>query len=161
MHNAPSIDQSKKKKPCVIHFYNNNKVDINVVDQVFRQYSTHMASTRWDFDVWTNMLDIAALNSWVTHKKVTGKKISKRNFFLNLVESWRTKNVAELTLLRPDPVSNDLPPPKRRKCAMKGCVNTTKTVCHICHLHMCGKCGQASNKVMQCNTCFERARAHQ
>ena len=80
---------------------------------------------------------------------------------LDLAESWTTKNVPKRASLRPDSISNDLPPPKRRKCAMKGCVNSTKTVCHICHLHTSGKCGQASNKVTQCNTCFDRARAHQ
>ena len=74
-------------------------------------------------------------------------KISGRNFILDLVESWRTKYVAERALHRPHSISNDLPPPKRRKCAVKGCVNTTKRVHHICHLHTCGKCGQASNKV--------------
>ena len=64
----------------------------------------------------------------------------------------------EQALLRPKPVSNDLPPPKCQKCAVKGCANTTKTVRHILHLHTCG---QASYKVTQCNTCFELARAHQ
>ena len=161
MHNALSIDQSKKKKPCVIHFYNKNKISVDVVDQMLRQYSTHTANRRWSFAVWTNILDIAALNSWVIYKKVTGEKISRRNFILDLVESLRTKYVVERTLLCPDPISNDLPPPKRRKCAVKGCMNTTKTVCHICKLHTCGKCGQASYKVTQCNTCFEWAKAHQ
>ena len=107
------------------------------------------------------MLDIAALNSWVIYKQVTGEKISWRDFILDLVESLRTKCVAERALLCPDPMSNDLPPPKRRKCAVKGCVNITKPVCHICKLHTGGKCGQASYKVTQCNTCFEWARAHQ
>ena len=72
MHNAPSIDQSKKKIPCVMHFYNKNKIGVDVVDQMLRQYSTHTASRRWSFAVWTNILDIAALNSWVIYKKVTG-----------------------------------------------------------------------------------------
>ena len=111
--------------------------------------------------MWTNILDIAALNSWVIYKKVTGEKISRHDFILDLVESLRTKYVVERTLLCPDLISNDLPPPKRGKCAVKGCMNTTKTVCHICKLHTCGKCGQASYKVTQCNSCFEWARAHQ
>ena len=33
MHSAPRIDQSKKKKPCVIHFFK-NKVGVDVVDQI-------------------------------------------------------------------------------------------------------------------------------
>ena len=161
MQNAPSIDQSKKKKPCLIYFYNKNKVGVDVVDQMLWQYSTHTASRRWPYAVWTNILEIAALNSWVIYKKVTGEKISRRDFILDLLESLRTKYVAERVLLCPDPISNTIPPPKRRKCAVKGCVNTTKTVCHICKLHTCGKCGQASYKVTQCNTCFKRVRTHQ
>ena len=106
-------------------------------------------------------MDIANLNLWAINKKITGEKISRRDFILDLVESLRSKYVTERASLRPDPVSNDLSPPKRRKCVVKGCVGTTKTVCHICHLHTCGKCGQASYKVTQCNTCFELARAHQ
>ena len=74
MHNGPSIDQSKKKKTCVIYFYNKNKVGVDVVDQMLRQYSTHTTNRRWPFAVWTNMLDIAASNSWVIYKKVTGEK---------------------------------------------------------------------------------------
>ena len=128
---------------------------------MLRQYSTHTASRRWSFAVWTNILDIATLNSWVIYQKVTGEKISRRDFILDLVESLRTKYVAERALLRPDAISNDLQPPKRQKCAVKGCVNTTKTVCLICKLHTGRKCGQASYKVTRCNTCFERARAHQ
>ena len=143
----PALTNARRKKPCVIHFYNKNKVGIDVVDQMLRQYSTHTASQRWSFAVWTNILDIAALNSWVIYKKVTREKISRRDFILDLVKSLRTKYIVERTLLRPDPVSNDLPPPKRRKCAVKGCVNTTKTVCHICKLRTCGKCVQPSYKV--------------
>ena len=69
MLNAPSIDQSKKKKPCVIHFYNKNKVGVDVVGQMLQQYSTHTASRRRPFAEWTNILDIAALNLWVIYKK--------------------------------------------------------------------------------------------
>ena len=74
----------------------------------------------------TNILDIAALNSCVIYKKVTGEKISRLDFIQDLVESLRTKYVAEGALLRSDPISNNLLPPKRRKCAVKGCVNIQK-----------------------------------
>ena len=65
--------------------------------------------------MWTNILDVAPLNSWVIYKKDTGEKISRRDFILDLVESLRTKYVVERTLLCPDPISNDLPPPKRMR----------------------------------------------
>ena len=33
MHNAPSTDNTEKKKPLVIDFYNKNKVGVDVFDQ--------------------------------------------------------------------------------------------------------------------------------
>ena len=90
-----SIIDQNKKKPCVFHFYHKNKVDVDVFDQMLRQYSTHTASRRWPFAAWTNILDITALlNSWFIYKKVTGEKISRRDFILDLIESLRTKYIA-------------------------------------------------------------------
>ena len=45
-----------------------------------------------------------------------GEKISWRDFIHDLVESLRIKYVTESGLLRPDSISNDLPPPKRQTC---------------------------------------------
>ena len=111
MHNAPSIDDSNKEKPSVIHFYNRNKVGVDVVDQMLRQYSTHTASRRWPLAVWTNILDIAALNSWVIYKQVTEDKISRRDFILALVETLRNKYVGGRVsqVQQPDHIVNDLP----------------------------------------------------
>ena len=49
-----------------------------------------------------------------------GEKISWRDFIHDLVESLRTKYVTKLGSLRLDSESNDLPPPKRRTCVVKG-----------------------------------------
>ena len=68
-HNAPSTDNTEKKKPLVIHFYDKNKVGVDVFDQMARQYTTHSASRRWPLAVWTNVLDIAALNAWIIFRK--------------------------------------------------------------------------------------------
>ena len=51
MHNAPSTDNTEKKKTLVIHFYNKNKVGVDVFDQMVRQYTTHSASKRWPLAV--------------------------------------------------------------------------------------------------------------
>ena len=100
-----------KKQPSVIHFYNRNKVGVDVVDQMLRQYSTDTASRRWPFAVWTNILDVAALNSWVIYKQVTEDKISRRDFILALVETLRNKYVGGRVsqVQQPDHIVNDLP----------------------------------------------------
>ena len=72
---APSTDNTEKKKPLVIHFYNKNKVGVDVFDQMARQYTTHSASRRWLLAVWTNVLDIAALNAWIIFRKTMEVKL--------------------------------------------------------------------------------------
>ena len=95
MHNAPSTDNTEQKKPLVIHFYNKNKVGVDVFDQMARQYTTHSASRRWPLAVWTNVLDIAALNAWIIFRKTTGNKVSRRDFILDLIEGLKQNYVAQ------------------------------------------------------------------
>ena len=40
MHASPSVSGGEKKKPDVVQFYNQNKVAVDVVDQMVRMYST-------------------------------------------------------------------------------------------------------------------------
>ena len=76
MHAFLSVSGGEKKKPNVVQFYNQNKVAVDVVDHMVRMYSTRCATRRWPVGVWCNVLDLAAQNSWIIHKKSTGKKIS-------------------------------------------------------------------------------------
>ena len=62
MHSSPGTDATEKKKSLVVQFYNQNKVDVDVFDQMPRKYTTHAATRRWPLAVSTNLLDIAALN---------------------------------------------------------------------------------------------------
>ena len=95
MHNAPSTDNTEKKKPLVIHFYNKNKVGVDGFDQMARQYTTHSASRRWPLAVWTKVLDIASLNAWIIFRKTTGSKVSRRDFILDLIEGLKQNYVAQ------------------------------------------------------------------
>ena len=38
---------NQQQKPLVIYFYNKKKCEVDVVDQMIRQYLTHTASCRW------------------------------------------------------------------------------------------------------------------
>ena len=49
MHDSPVTDSTEKKKPLVIHFYNHNKVGVDVFDQMGRQHTTHASTIRWPF----------------------------------------------------------------------------------------------------------------
>ena len=84
MHDSADVDTSnEKKKPEIILFYNANKVGVDSFDQM----ATRSASRRWPVAVWGNILDIAAINSYVLYKKVTSNRITRRQFILMLVEN--------------------------------------------------------------------------
>ena len=133
IHNSPSVDDSAKNKAEVILFYNKNKVDVNVVDQMVRKYSTFSASRRWPVVLWCNILNIAALNAWILYKKATGKTISRKNFILQLIEELkaqyvRTPKNTEQSTANNRKLQQSHGPKKRRKCTKTGCTNVTVTV---------------------------------
>ena len=79
MHDSADVDTSnEKKKPEMILFYNANKVGVACFDQMARLYITRSASRKWPVAVWGNILDIAAINSYVLYKKVTSNRITRR-----------------------------------------------------------------------------------
>ena len=83
MHAGPGTDRDGK--PEILDFYNHNKCGVDIVDQMTRIYSTKSASRRWPVAVWCNMLDIAAINSWVIFKKCTNSNVSRRDFLFKFV----------------------------------------------------------------------------
>ena len=156
MHNTPCTDDTEKKKPFVINFYNQNKVGVDVFDQMARQYTTHAASRRWPLAVWTNLLNIAALNSWIIFRKTTGSAISRHDYILKLVEGLRENYIAqkEPAIVHGDiSLSTNKLLGKRRKCSAQNCNNATVTVCRHCLKPTCGNCGNGSYKVIECNAC--------
>ena len=71
MHSSADVDASnEKKKPEMILFYNANKVCVDCFDQMARLYTTRSAGRKWPVAVWGNILDIAAINSYILYKKV-------------------------------------------------------------------------------------------
>ncbi|XP_035227219.1 uncharacterized protein LOC118199458 [Stegodyphus dumicola] len=63
MHSNVFVDDSIKKKPNTVTYYNSTKCGIDVADQMLRKYSTSSGSRRWPVHVFYNVLDIAALNA--------------------------------------------------------------------------------------------------
>ena len=97
MHGLADVDASnEKKKTEMILFYNANKVGVDCFDKMARLYTTRSASRRWPVSVWGNILDIAAINSYVLYKKVTNERITHRQFILMLVECcWARQNLVQ------------------------------------------------------------------
>ena len=123
IHNSPSVDDSAKNKPDVILFYNKSNVNVDVVDQIVRKYSTHSASRRCPVAVWCNVLNIAALNTWILYKKATEKTISRKNFTLQFIEELRAQYVQQNTeesTANNRKLQQSHGPKKRRKCTKQG-----------------------------------------
>ena len=150
MH-ASSVSGEEKKKPHVVLFYNQNKVTVNIVDQMVRMYSTRCATRRWPVGVWCNVLDLAAQNSRIIYKKSTEKKICRKQFILELVEELRSQH----TQAR-NPMHAPLPTVfennqgsltnKRKKCHGKKCTNATLATCKVCSKRTCGKCAKKKSR---------------
>ena len=150
MHSVPDVDtESPKRKPCVILFYNQNKVGVDCFDQMTRFYTTRSASRRWPLAVWGNILDIAAINAKVLFIKSDGKHISQRQFIFQLIKNLC--NEPEPTVLFSDAIPAAYPTHKRRKCHGKSCNNATT----CCTKPTCGTCSVGNSKVtfVKCKFC--------
>ena len=84
LHDSSNIEDTIKKKPETIQFYNKTKCGVDVVDSMTRLYSTKSANRRWPVAVWYGLLDIAALNAWILFKKNVSSSVSRKDFIANL-----------------------------------------------------------------------------
>ena len=84
MHPDVKIQDNPKKFPATIAYYNSTKYGVDIVDQMASKFSVKAGSRRWAVHVFYNILDLAAINAWILYKEVTKKKISRRNFLLQL-----------------------------------------------------------------------------
>ncbi|XP_035225178.1 uncharacterized protein LOC118197745 [Stegodyphus dumicola] len=69
MHSNVFFDNSIKKKPNTVTYYNSTKCGVDVADQMLKKYNTSSGSRRWPVHVFYNVLDIAALNAWFIYSK--------------------------------------------------------------------------------------------
>ena len=160
MHSSPSVsNQNEKRKPVIVEFYDSNKTGVDIHDRMNRQYSTLSASRRWPLAIWSNILNIGAINAWIIFKKLTNSSISRRDFILQLVENLRQKHA--------DPNASDergrkrcsvnelfSVVEKRRKCQQSDCRNCSSTICKECCKITCGKCSAGEKQTfVMCKSC--------
>lgn len=66
MHDQAGIDEGNpKKKPVMILDYNATKGGVDTSDQMLRTYTCKRMTRRWPIAIFSNMLDISALNAYV------------------------------------------------------------------------------------------------
>ena len=159
LHSSVSIGNSEKKVPETIDFYNVTKYGVDVLDQMARKYSVKAGSRRWPVQVFYNILDLAAINSWILYKASTGKRISRRCFILQLVEELRQPFSS-----RKNPVPQlegnfgfgTSSTGMRKKCQVGNCSgNKTSNMCAGCRKAVCGSCTAEIQKRSICIECAE------
>ena len=154
MHGSADVDASYEKKTGNDFIYNANKVGVDCFDLMARLYTARLASRRWPIAVWGNILNIAAINSYVLYKKVTNKRITRRQFILMLVENLLGK-------AEPCPSNGQFKRDgeevrKQKKCHGVCCDKTVST-CILCQKPLCGKCPQDNFRVthVKCIACVK------
>ncbi|KAK2583959.1 hypothetical protein KPH14_006423 [Odynerus spinipes] len=75
-----------------ITFYNKTKFGVDVADQMARKYSVKAGCFRWPLQVFYNILDLAAINTWILYKECTGSKISRKEFIFCLAKELAGEN---------------------------------------------------------------------
>ena len=157
-HDSADVDTSNEnKKPGMILFYSTNKVGVACFDQMARLYTTRSASRRWLVAVWGNILDIAAINSYVLYKKVASNHITHQQFILMLVENLLAKPEPCLSNSNRQLRGYDEGVQKQRKCYDVCCDIKTVSTCILCQKSSCGKCSQDNFRVtyVKCLACVK------
>lgn len=138
-HNVVSINEnSEQKKPNIIEDYNKTKSGVDTMDQMVATYTCKRKVNRWPMAVFCNMLDVSALNAFVTFialfpnwkNSKTNHNIRRRLFIeelgLNLVEKQITKR-------KKQPQSNDASSVIQRIREIRHLPSTSKRGrCYIC-----------------------------
>ncbi|KAF2884476.1 hypothetical protein ILUMI_21693 [Ignelater luminosus] len=94
----------KKKKPETVLYYNDTKYGDDFADQMARKYTVKASSRRWPVHIFYNILDLAAISAYILYKEITGKKIKRRDFLLELAEElaeeYKRKEAVKKELLK-------------------------------------------------------------
>jgi Transposase IS4 len=64
MHNDGETETTGKQKPEIIKFYNSTKGGVDTMDQMVSNYTCKRSTRRWPSAIWSNIMDIAALNAF-------------------------------------------------------------------------------------------------
>ncbi|XP_031639747.1 piggyBac transposable element-derived protein 4-like, partial [Contarinia nasturtii] len=90
MHSSNDVGSGDKKLPEIIEYYNKTKGGVDTVDKMLSCYSCKRKKNRGPMVVFSNIIDISALNAFIIFKEVspnwqtTQKTTLRRNFLREL-----------------------------------------------------------------------------
>ena len=139
MHNSPGIDATEKKKHygCTLLQSKQNRRKRFRSNFRAKKYTTQTASRRLPFAISTNLLDIAALNSWILYRTYSGSNISRRNVTSQHIESLRKANVMK----RKQVMQREVDPVPVRPSGGRDCKNNAVKICSQYGRPTRGVCG--------------------
>lgn len=147
-------DNTIKKKPETVLYYNKTKFGVDILDEMARMYSVKPGCRRWPVHVFCNMLDMAAINAWIIYKEShpTHSNISRRKFLFDLVEEM-TDNNTDAEMVEAFGASSSIT--SRKICQVrKSCKsNRATTTCVRCHKLACGSCTKEKKVQIICKNC--------
>ena len=162
LHSRGEVDvNNPKKKPAMILEYNATKGGVDTADKMLRTYSTKRMTRRWPVAVFSNMLDISALDAYIVwillNPQWNAKRRHKRRLFLYQLGKELAGIQDDTAPAQPDIVVDE-PPKKRARCSLcpRGDDRKTPT--------QCAKCGKASCKrhaKTLCTECFGQCEGRQ
>jgi hypothetical protein len=63
IHNDSATDTTGKLKPEINNYFNSTKGGVDKIDQMVSIYTSKQATRRWPVAIWSNIMDVAALNA--------------------------------------------------------------------------------------------------
>lgn len=82
MHHDDKIDNSIKKKPDIISYYNKNKGGVDIIDQLCNSYCCGRGTRRWPMAIFYRIIDMIGINAFVLYKENNHLANFKRRDFL-------------------------------------------------------------------------------
>lgn len=91
-HQKLEYTDTEKKKPSIITFYNQTKMGVDTMDQLVGTYTCSRKVNRWPMVIFSNMLDISAINAFITFTAInpdwnsnsSNKNIRRRLFLVEM-----------------------------------------------------------------------------
>lgn len=67
LHAVPVVETGEKKRPQILSYYKHAMRGINKLDKTIAEYSCKQNTNRWPNIVFSNMIDISALNAFIIY----------------------------------------------------------------------------------------------
>nr|XP_022910826.1 piggyBac transposable element-derived protein 4-like [Onthophagus taurus] len=105
LHHDDAVDQTDKKLPEVISFYNFTKCGVDVVDEMSASYNVSRNSRRWPLTLFYSLLNTTGINSQIIYRENNnGIKMARRHFLkklgIQLVEAHQRSRMSNPRLTR-------------------------------------------------------------